>query len=562
MKIDQRCQTGRHDSTGGRLNPVARLKLNLLGAALLGAGLLLAVPLYSPPVQAQNLPTLGDTSREDLSPLAERKLGMQIMSVVRRDPDYIDDGPVSEYLNRLGNKLLDAHPDARGEAAYDFEFFAVRDPELNAFAFPGGFIGFHTALILTAQTESELASVMGHEIGHVAQRHIARMLTSQKYDALIPLAALALAVLASRSSPDAAMAVAMGGQGLAIQKQLNFSRDAEREADRVGLQILRDGGFDPNGMVNFFGRLQASMRNYTDNAPEFLRSHPLTSARIADIQSRTLQMPYRQYVDSLEFFLARSRVRVLQDATVQGLIDAKKFFENQLKQPREEDRIAALYGLAFVAYKQKDYPAAAAKLADTRSEMNKLPAQLNMLNYSCMLSYLKVEILMAEHADQQAVAEADKAMAQLPLSRASVYQYAEALLAAGQEQKAEQFLRDQAVLYRQDAKIQNLLAKVYAQQGKQALQHIALAQGFAIGGEWSAAMQQLDIARTEKDAKYYEMSVIDAFTREWKQSYQDELAEAKRKKLNQSLTVEAGVARPDQPTPGGALMKPFGMKNE
>jgi predicted Zn-dependent protease len=143
---------------------------------------------------------------------------------------------------------------------------------------------------------------MGHEIGHVAQRHIARMLSSQKYDALIPLAALALAVLASRSSPDAAIALAAGGQGLAIQKQLNFSREAEREADRIGFQILRDSGFDANGMVSFFGRLQASTRNYNDNVPAYLRSHPLTSERIADIQTRVLDQRYKQIPDSLDFF--------------------------------------------------------------------------------------------------------------------------------------------------------------------------------------------------------------------------------------------------------------------
>ena len=221
---------------------------------------------------AQNLPVLGDTAREELSPLMERRLGEQIMYIVRRDSDYIDDWAVSEYLNRLGSKMLDARPDARGEANFNFDFFAVRDPVLNAFAFPGGFIGFHSGLILSAQSESELASVMGHEIGHVAQRHIARMLAAQKYDAFIPIAALALAVLAARSSPDAAIAVATGGQGLAIQKQLNFSRDAEREADRIGFLILRDAGFDTNGMVSFFGRLQNSMRNYSDNAPAFLRS--------------------------------------------------------------------------------------------------------------------------------------------------------------------------------------------------------------------------------------------------------------------------------------------------
>ena len=180
----------------------------------------LALPQLSL-AQGQKLPTLGDTARADLSPIMERKLGEQVMTSVRRDPDFLNDGPTSEYLTKLGNSLLDKRPDARGEERYEFEFFAVRDPVLNAFAFPGGFVGFHSGLLLAAQSESELASVMGHEIGHVSQRHIARMIGQQKQDVLIPLAAILLAALAAKSSPDAAMAMVMGGQGLTIQRQLS-----------------------------------------------------------------------------------------------------------------------------------------------------------------------------------------------------------------------------------------------------------------------------------------------------------------------------------------------------
>lgn len=479
---------------------------------------------------AQNLPTLGDTAREELSPLAERKLGEQIMNVVRRDPDYIDDGPVSEYLNRLGDKLLDASPDARGEQRYDFEFFAVRDPVLNAFAFPGGFIGFHSGLILASQSESELASVMGHEIGHVAQRHIARMLSSQKYDALIPLAALALAVLASRSSPDAAIALAAGGQGLAIQKQLNFSREAEREADRIGFQILRDSGFDANGMVSFFGRLQASTRNYNDNVPAYLRSHPLTSERIADIQTRVLDQRYKQISDSLDFFLMKARIRVLQDPTVQGLLDSKLAFDLQMKSERAEDRIAAKYGLAFIALKQLDYLKADSLYSDVKKQVEKNPVLQPILTRSSVFSSLSIDIAIAEKKYDYAIREAEKSIEQLPLSRGLVYQYVEALLAAQKVGQAESYLRDQLVLYRQDAKLQNLLAKVYEIQGKQALQHIALAEAYAIQANWRAAMQQLNIARREKDAQYYEQSVIDAREREWSVLHKEELVDEKRKR--------------------------------
>src|SRR5690606_26973355 len=202
----------------------------------------------------------------ELSPVMERKLGEQVMRQIRRNRDYLDDMPVQEYLNNIGNDLLSVRPEARGEAQYDYFFFAVRDPVLNAFALPGGFIGVHSGLVLAAQSEWELASVMAHEIGHVAQRHIARMLGKQRQDMLIPLAGMLLGALAASASPDAGMAMMMGSQGLAVQRQLNFSREAEREADRIGLDILREAGYETNGMINFFGRLQQAARGYTDTA--------------------------------------------------------------------------------------------------------------------------------------------------------------------------------------------------------------------------------------------------------------------------------------------------------
>ncbi|MFZ6768108.1 M48 family metalloprotease [Undibacterium sp. Di26W] len=518
----------RHHSIANTVRSTFR-RTSLCAAILLigGMGNLSMVPKLA---HAQNLPTLGDTSREELSPLAERKLGEQIMSVVRRDPDFMDDAPVSEYLNRLGNKMLETRPDARGETSFNFEFFAVRDPVLNAFAFPGGFIGFHSGLILAAQSESELASVMGHEIGHVAQRHIARMLTSQKGDALIPLAALALAVLAARSSPDAAMALAAGGQGLAIQKQLNFGRDAEREADRVGFQILRDSGFDPSGMVSFFGRLQNSTRNYTDNVPPYLRSHPLTSERIADIQSRLVDQRYRQHADSLEFLLAKVRVRVLQDSTIQGLIDAITYFDVQAKSGKLEDQITAKYGHAFVAYKRLDYKEARTLLDQAQKMVEKDARYKDLLTQSNMFADLSIDILIGSQQTGAAVKEAEKAMRELPLSRGVALQYAEALLADKKEEQSAAFLRDQIVLYRQEPQLYNLLAKVYDAQGKQAAQHLALAEAYGIQSNWDAALQQLEIARRDKDAQYFELSVIDAREREWKEKHKDQMADEKKRR--------------------------------
>ncbi len=501
-----------------------------LGYGGLAASLTLTPLLQHSVTQAQNLPTLGDTSREDLSPLAERKLGEQIMSIVRRDPDYLGDPAINEYLNRLGQTLLDAHPTARGEANFNFEFFSVRDPILNAFAFPGGFIGFHTGLLLAAQTESELASVMGHEIGHVEQRHIARMLTSQKQDSWISLAALAVAVLAARSSPDAAMAVASGGQGLAIQKQLNFSRDAEREADRLGYQIMKDAGFDPNGMVSFFGRLQSSMRNYSDNMPAFLRSHPLTHERIADIQGRVINQNFKQHQDSLEFSLIKARARVLQDTTVQGLMDAKKIFEQQAKSERSDEQIAAAYGLAFVAFKQDDLSTARKLLEENKKVLNKQMRYRKDLSQSIAYAHFSIALRLAAQQHDLAIKEAEQALQDFPISRGIANQYAEVLLAAKRADKAADFLRDQLQMYRQEAELHNLLAKVYAAQGKEAMQHFELGEAYALQANWAAAVQQLDIARRAKDAQYYELAQIDAREREWKEKLKEEKeAEKKRR---------------------------------
>ena len=536
---------------------------------ILPAAIVLALGLMSA-VNAQNLPTLGDTAREDLSPLQERKIGEQIMISVRRDPDYLDDGPIIEYLNKLGNQLLEKHPDARGELSYDFQFFAVRDSTLNAFAFPGGFIGFHSGLILTAQTESELASVMGHEIGHVAQRHIARGIGGQRQDAFIPIAALILAALAARASPDAAVGLILGGQGLAIQRQLNFSREAEREADRFGFQILKDADFDTYGMEAFFGRLQTSYRNYNDNIPPYLRSHPLTGERIADIQNRNIGQRYKQRIDPLEFQLVQSRVRVLQDITFAGLSAAKHFFEGQAKSTSPETRIAGEYGLAFVALKQLDYPLALKLLNQAKQQVAAAPKLKFWLKQTSAFASLEIDIHLANKDEQRAIDVAKLALQDLPLSRGIAYQYVDALLAANRAEDAGIFLRDQLSLYRQDSRLQNLLAKVYALQGRQALQHLALAEAYAIDGATEAALLQLDIARREKDVAYYDLSVIDARERDWKERRREEIIdEKKRKHSGLSLSVSSqnsqngenqnegkfGAARND-------VLAPFSRRND
>jgi predicted Zn-dependent protease len=420
---------------------------------------------------------------------------------------------------------MGSSPEARGDSGYDFFFFGVRDPSLNAFALPGGFIGAHSGLVLSAQSESELASVLAHEIGHVSQRHIARMIGNQRKDALLPMAGLLIAALAARSSPDLAGAAMMGGAGIAAQRQLSFSRDAEREADRLGLQILRGAGFELNGMVNFFGRLQNASRNRTDNLPSYLRTHPMTGERMADIEARIRTLSYKQHVDSLDFLLIRSRLRVLQDDTPQGWRDATTVFLEQLRQGTRAQLMAAKYGLAMLAQRQRDSTRAFVLLSELQIEVARAPAY----PASQILSSFAIELELLEGQASKALLLAKEARIQFPLSRAITMQYADTLLVNGKKNEATTFLRDQAQLYRQDSGVQKALARAYAEQGKIALQHLALTEYYALTGALPAALEQLKMARGSSDASFYDQAVIDARERELQASWRELMEKSKRR---------------------------------
>lgn len=341
---------------------------------------------------------------------------------------------------------------------------------------------------------------------------------------LLPLASILLGVLAARSSPDLAMASMMGGTGLAIQRKLDFTRDAEREADRIGLQILNDGGFETTGMVGFFQRMQNATRGYNDSAPSYLRSHPLTTERIADIQDRIRNQRYRQRVDSLDFQLIRARVRVLQDDTVQGRRDAAVSFDGQLLQNSRTQSIAAKYGLAVIAQHNGDYRKAQALLTDAR-----ILSQTGALVDNVTLTAMAIELRLQLKQNAEAVEEANAARSRFPLARGIARQYGQALIADGKLDAAVGFLREQVAMYRREPQLQDLLAQAYAAQGKRALQHMALAESYAADGSLPGALDQLRFARQAGDASFYDHSVIDAREREMQAMRRQELDDEGKK---------------------------------
>jgi beta-barrel assembly-enhancing protease len=488
---------------------------SLAHAVRSGLVFIVAIVLSAPtalPARAQSfeLPALGEAGAEELPPSVERRLGEQIMAQIRRDPAYLSDPESTEYINNLGYQLV-AVSAARSS---DFAFFLVRDPMLNAFALPGGFIGIHSGLVIAAQSESELAGVMAHEIAHISQRHVARMLGRQKDTLAIQLGALLLAILAARaggsSGGDLAQAAIMGGQAAALQQQLNYSRDAEREADRVGLVTLVNAGFDGRGMEGFFGRLQQGSRLYEGTAPAYLRTHPMTVERISDMQNRSRTMSVKQRPDSLDFQLVRARLRVLQETTVQGWRDQLDYFNGQLKHRTTNSNAATHYGAAVAALKLG--------MPDLAYE-NALAARGATIRQSVILDKIVSETRFAaagndEERRRQAVEAARDIAARYPLSTVAVGHYIDLLNRSGQHQQAINALREQVAITRSQPSYYALLGRSYEALGRKSLQHQAIGEMYSLLGAKQAALQQMELARRANDGDFYTMSEIEARVRD------------------------------------------------
>ena len=469
---------------------------------------LLAALLAVPPAGAQNLPELGEVSSDDLSVLTEKRIGQQIMQEIRlREASYLDDYDVEAYLNQLGGRLAGFSQDP----GFGFEFFAINDPSINAFAMPGGYIGVHTGLLLAAQSESELAGVLAHELSHVTQRHIARQLFQSKRIGIASMVAMGLGLLAARSNSQAASAAIATAQAGAISAQLAYSRDFERESDRLGFEMLGKAGFDERGMALFFERLRQSVRLYENNATAYLRTHPLTTERLSDMQNREQGLGYRQVPDSLEFHLVRARLRAMQGRPA----DAVKEMAAQLAERKFAAEAAARYGLAYAYFRARDWPAA----------QREIDAARRLGQPAAMLERLAADVRVAQGKADEGLRMYREAIARYPLNKALVHGYADALLESRRFREALRFVDQQLASSATDIRLHRQRGAAYAGLGRQAMQHRALAEVFALQGQTAGAIEQLEIARRAGDADFYEMSSIDARMRELKLLRLEELKE-------------------------------------
>lgn len=477
------------------------------------------------------LPDMGDPSTAALSPEMERRLGDRVMREIRRDPDYVPDPLLSDYLNEIGYKLIEAarrQHVAGSTSASSFQLFAVRDPAINAFALPGGYVGVNTGTLVATDSESELASVLGHEIGHVLQRHIARGIDKQGESMWIALASILLAGLAATKSGDAAQALAVGGQAAAVSHQLSFSRSAEREADRVGFTLLTGAGYDPDGMPDFFRRLQR-VTNIADTGviPGYARTHPLTGERIADMADRARGLPHPRQPRRPEFGFAKARARVLQETSNSAYIDVRNAMQSQLTSAPDapvEKRAALWYGIAFANQRVGKLDEAEQALLEARRLYGNIPG---ITSGSPDLDVTAIELARAHNRVPEALTLSRAALKAYPLSRAVAITYAQTLLASGRQEEVIPYLREKA---REDITQPiwwDMLARAYADKGKRVEQHRALAEKYAREGAWGEAVQQLKLARDAGDADFYTLSEVDARLHQMERQYKEEKAEDK-----------------------------------
>lgn len=466
----------------------------------------LLLSLCLPLAQAEiALPEIGDAAGGLLSEQLEQRIGVTFMRQVRQSMPVLDDALVNGYLDSLGHRLGRNSSDAqRG-----FDFFVVVDPTLNAFAGPGGNIGVHSGLILTTRTEDELASVLGHEIAHVTQRHLPRALEKQQRMTMPTIAAmLGAIILGAYGGADAGVAAITAVQAGAVQNQIDFTRQNESEADRIGIQTLASSGFDPRAMADFFERMhQATRFSAGEQMPAFLRTHPVTLDRVAEARDRAMRLPGRRLPDNGAFLHMRERVRVL---TAAGPGEALRHYQQT---PMPRDAMAARawrYGEALALLRAGRGATAAQRLASlSEGAPDFLPYRVSA-----------VELAMADQQPAKAGALARDDLKLYPDNLALLLLLGEAELRDGHPAATRALLGNRAHQAQPAPQVLELLARAAEQRGDKIEAFQMRAEYHVQNGRLELAMEQLRRASKLQPIAFAQLATIEARLRQ----LQDDLA--------------------------------------
>ncbi len=371
------------------------------------------------------LPDMGSPADAILSNSEESRIGRLIMRDIRRSGAVVEDPLITEYVNEIGSRIVAQSNDGD----YRFNFFVVDDPRINAFALPGGYIGVHTGLIEATRNEDELAGVVAHEVAHVTQRHIARAVHANSRQSILSTAMMlgAIIIAAAGGSSDAVQGAMAVAQGTAMQQQINFTRSNEYEADRVGISALADAGFDPYGMASFFEVMSRQTTTSPEmRAPEFLRTHPVTTDRIAEARNRARNYSQVRSADTTSYGISRARIIVQRHDTAEGAV---AYFEQRAYANQNN---AERYGRAVAYQRAGRHWDALEVFRDLLGDDEAVTA------YHIGLG----QTLVALDQPRDALATYDRALSLFPRNVPLVLDYAEQLLQLGDPTRAHTLLLD------------------------------------------------------------------------------------------------------------------------
>ena len=458
--------------------------------------LALSLALFPAPQQAVEinkieLPDMGDSSGTLITPAEEKEFGEAFFRSLHSQIAINQDAEIQEYIQSIGQKLV-ANSDA---PSHPFHFFVVMENDINAFAGPGGYIGVNSGLILMTEAESELASVMGHEIAHVTQRHLFRAAEAAGRLSIPTAAATLAAILLGTQSPALGQAAIMAIQAGNVQFQIDFTRENEEEADRVGMQTLAGSHFDPRSMPTFFERLQQSTRYYGQAIPEFLRTHPVTASRISDTRGRAETYPYKQYPDSLGYQLTKAKIRVL---TATDAAEARKYFQTGLTQGTLEQRTVARYGMGLIALNAQKYKEAETIFQLLTKEYPEQP------QYAAALARTALD----SRNYTTALDRYQKLVEQFPDNEAIKLEYISSLLKTGKTEQARKNLLSLSPKTQQLPVYWQLLAQVYSNLNQPAESHRYLAEYYYATGQTKDAILQIRLAQKSKGLNFQLSSIL------------------------------------------------------
>ncbi|MGD8640084.1 MAG: M48 family metalloprotease [Gammaproteobacteria bacterium] len=470
--------------------PVCRFNISILLILLIAWGFVLPTATGD-----TNLPDIGNSAERLMSPEDEKRLGKEFMRQVRRSLELVEDPTSNEYIQALGEKLA-SQIDTRGQS---FTFFIIKDPTINAFAGPAGYIGVHTGLIESAGSEGELASVIAHEVAHVVQQHLLRSLESSQNMSLATVGAvIAAIVLGSQAGSNIGEAVLASTVAGATQRQLSYSRAHEQEADRVGIEMLARAGYNPNDMADFFETLQQQSRVGQHNIPEFLLTHPVTGSRIADTRGRAAAYDYHQSAlgkkEVTKFELIKARLNVLAKNR-QEHKELVRNLENSISKKDRSNHLL-LYKLALHHQQLSDYDRARqlyAQLLETDPQrvayvVAAAENELDSKNYERALEILEQPILL------------------YPYNPALITLKAKALLLLDKPQPAMELLQEQIRSGRYAPDMYKLLANTAEKSGNTSEAYEALGNYYVALGEINTAIKHFEEALIRsKNEKFREL---------------------------------------------------------